>query len=462
MQSESNGSSKMISHADPYAAGRLRDLVRPGRVHRSLYTDPKIFDLEMERIFGRAWIYVGHESQVRRPGDYVATRIGQKPLLLVRHADGRIHLLHNQCAHRGAMVVATECGQASEFRCCYHGWTYHTDGRLKSVPLQNGYPGHFNPADPRTAMVRVPRVASYRGFIFGSLEADGPSLEEFLGYAATTLDDMVDRAPDGEIEVAGGVFKHGYDGNWKLYLENLCDAAHPIFVHQSSIEAAKAQSDEVTSDGSGEVALRQMRQNGAPYSFWESQVGIWTYPNGHSYLGDYHDDAKLVAALADPLFRDYIAALEAKQGKTRAREILDVRRWNTNVYPSLSFMSQFQQLRVVHPVALNRTVVHTYSFRLKGAPERMFEQTISFANIVNGNGSLVLTDDLETYGRIAAGLSSGGAEWLEIGRGFATDLPGDHGGRQGKNSTSEVYIRNMFDAWLAYMTREPSAVAAAE
>lgn len=439
-----------------YDPRRLRALVQPGRVHRTLYADPRIFELEMQRIFGTAWIYVGHESQIPGPGSYVATRIAQKALLLVRDLDGRIHLLHNQCAHRGAMVVATDSGEASEFRCCYHGWTYHTDGRLKSVPLQNGYPKHFDPADPRTAMVRVPRVASYRGFVFASLAADGPGLEDFLGYAATSLDDMVDRAPDGEIEVAGGVFKHAYDGNWKLYLENLCDAAHPIFVHQSSIEAAKAQPDTSPSDGAGEIAVRQMRQNGAPYSFWESQVGIWTYPNGHSFLGDYHDDAKLVAALNDPVFREYIGALEAKQGAQRTKEILQVRRWNTNVYPSLSFMSQFQQLRVVHPISLNRTVVYTYCFRLKGAPAKMFEQTIAFANIVNGTGSLVLTDDLETYGRIGTGLASGGAEWLEIGRGFATDVPDEHGGRKGKNSTSEVFIRNMFDAWLTYMTAAPA------
>lgn len=444
---------------DLYSRARLRSLVQPGRVHRSLYTDPRIFELEMERIFGTAWIYVGHESQVASPGSYLATRIAQKPLLLVRDLEGRLHVLHNQCAHRGAMVVATDCGQATEFRCCYHGWTYHTDGRLKSVPLQNGYPKHFDPANPRTAMVHVPRVASYRGFVFASLAADGPSLEEFLGYAATSLDDMVDRAPDGAIEAAGGVFKHAYDGNWKLYLENLCDAAHPIFVHQSSIEAAKAQSDAVPTDGAGEIAVRQMRQNGAPYSFWESQVGIWTYPNGHSFLGDYHDDAKLVAALNDPVFRDYIAAMEAKQGPQRTKEILQVRRWNTNVYPSLSFMSQFQQLRVVHPLSPNRTVVYTYCFRLKGAPERMFEHTISFANIVNGTGSLVLTDDLETYGRIGTGLTSGGAEWLEIGRGFSTDLPDEHGGRRGKNSTSEVFIRNMFDAWLGYMTADSPGAA---
>jgi hypothetical protein len=85
----------------------------------------------------------------------------------------------------------------------------------------------------------------------------------------------------------------------------------------------------------------------------------------------------------------------------------------------------------------------------------MFEQTIAFANVVNGTGSLVLTDDLETYNRIACGLSSAGAEWLQIGRGFASDLDDQHGGRRGKNSTSEIFIRNMFDAWLAYMTTEP-------
>ena len=430
----------------------LSRCIQPGRVRRELYTDPAIFDLEMERIFGAAWIYVAHESQIRNPGDYLATHMGRKPVVMVRDADGKVRVIHNQCAHRGAMVVATEKGNTPEFTCCYHGWTYHLDGKLKAVPLNHGYPYDFDPSNPKTAMLKVPRVKSYRGFVFASEAADGPNLTDALGYMTTSLDDMIDRAPDGEIEVAGGVFRHAYDGNWKLYFENLCDAAHPLFVHRSSIDAAQQQSDDVYSDGSGEIALRQMRQNAAPYSFWESQVGIWTYPNGHSYLGDYHDDSKLVAALKDPTFRDYIAALEAKKGKAETRRILEVRRWNSNIYPNVSLMSQFQQLRVVHPITVNRTVVHTYSFRLKGAPEQMFRNTISFANVVNGTGSLVLTDDLEIYNRIDIGLSSEGTEWLQIGRGYHSDVPDAHGGRRGKNSTSEVYIRNMLDAWLAYMT----------
>ena len=267
-------------------ADEIRTLIQPGRVHRCIYTDPDIFELELDRIFGSAWVYVGHESQVQHPGDFFATRIGRRPLLLVRDAAGKVQLLHNQCAHRGSMVVASEGGHTSEFRCCYHGWTYHLDGRLKAAPLLHGYPDGFDPEDPNVAMRAVPRVASYRGFVFGSLAPDGPSLEEFLGYMTTSFDDMVDRAPDDGLDAAGGVFKHTYKANWKLYLENLCDAAHPLFVHQSSIDAAQRQSDDVHSDGSGEIAIRQMRQNGAPYSFWEANVGIWTYPNGHSFLGD--------------------------------------------------------------------------------------------------------------------------------------------------------------------------------
>lgn len=446
----------------PITGEELRALIEPGRVNRRLYTDPDIFDLELERIFGSAWIYVGHESQIKNPGDFFATRIGRKPLLLVRDADARIQLLHNQCAHRGSLVVASGQGHTSEFRCCYHGWTYHLDGRLKAAPLLHGYPSRFDPNNPKVAMLAVPRVASYRGFVFGSLAPDGPSLQDYLGHMTTSFDDMVDRAPDGELDVAGGVFKHSYKGNWKLYLENLCDAAHPLFTHQSSIDAAREQSDDVHSDGSGEIALRQMRQNGAPYSFWEANVGIWTYPNGHSFLGDYHDDAKLVAAMNDPAFRDYIATMESKKGKEKTKKILEVRRWNSNVYPNLSFMSQFQQLRIVHPISVNETVVHTYTFRLRGAPARMFENMISFANVVNGTGSLVLTDDLEIYNRIGLGLTSAGAEWIEIGRGYTGDVPDDHGGRRGKNSTSEVYIRNMFDAWLDYMAKDTQAPSGAK
>ena len=430
----------------------LKALVREDRVHRRVYTDPKIFELEMARIFGRAWIFVAHESQVRAPGDFISTFIGRQPVVVVRHSDGEIYVVHNRCAHRGVLVVNERQGNAQAFQCCYHGWRYDTDGTLISVPLPHGYPDSFDISDPNLGMIRVPRVASYRGFIFASLAEDGPGLDEYLGHLTTSFDDMVDRAPDGEIEVAGGIFKHAYDGNWKLYLENLIDGLHPNFVHQSSIEAANEQPDDSHSDGAGEIAVRQMRQNGAPVTFFENQVAIWSFPHGHSIMGDYHDDERLVAAKQDPAFAEYIEVLEKKQGVERAKEILGVSRWNSNVYPNVSFMSQFRQLRVVHPVSVDRTIVHVLAFRLKGAPEAMFRDTIRFSNITNGTASPVLTDDLETYGRIGSGLKSEGNDWVITSRALGQEQPFEAGGVQVNNGTSEIHIRNMFSAWVDLMT----------
>ena len=160
-----------------YDGATIRELVQPDRIHRSLYLDPQLFELEMQRIFGRAWIYVGHDSQVAKPGDYLATTIGRQPVVMSRHTDGTVHVVYNRCGHRGAKVVGNREGNVKFFRCCYHGWTYKTDGSLHSVPLRNGYEGTgFTPGDPRFSMMPVARVENYRGFVFASLAAEGPDL----------------------------------------------------------------------------------------------------------------------------------------------------------------------------------------------------------------------------------------------------------------------------------------------
>jgi len=430
---------------------RLAMLVQPDRVHRSVYADPGIFELEMERIFGRAWLVIGHESQVRVAGDFFTTRLGREPVIVVRQDDGSVTVLVNRCAHRGATVCAEGRGNTQRFVCPYHGWTYDTAGQLRAVPIPSGY----RKEDLPPGLKRVPRVATYRGFIFASAAPSGPGLEEFLGPIRASFDDFVDRAPGGELEVAGGVFKHAYRGNWKLMLENHLDGVHPAHVHASSVAVARG-APEPGAPGEEhyfDIAVRQMRQNGAPESLWES-IGVWATPRGHGWLGDYHTDTRLVAGLGNPAFDEYRRRLAARVGETEAGRILGVTRWNTIVYPSCSFMSQFRQLRVIHPVAVDRSVVYTYSFRMKDAPPQMFRDTVAFANVVNGTGSWVLTDDLEVYERVQHGFASGAVEWAYLGRGHGADVDEPDGTRRGGTGTSEVFIRAQFRAWLDYMTSE--------
>src|ERR671915_566739 len=429
---------------------RLAMLIQPDRVHRSVYADPAIFDLEMERIFGRAWLVLGHESQVKSPGDYFTTRMGREPVVVVRNDDGRIGVLVNRCAHRGSMVCAEGRGSVERFVCPYHGWSYDRGGVLRAVPFESGYERDKLPK----GLKPVPRVAVYRGFIFASLAESGPGLEEFLGTAKASFDDFVDRAPGDGLEVAGGVFKHAYNGNWKLMLENHLDGAHPAWVHASSVAVARGAPEpgKPGEEHYYDIAVRQMRQNGAPDAVWEA-IGMWTTPRGHGYMGDYHSDDRLVVGMGNPVFDEYRKRLIKHVGEKEADRILRVTLWNTIVYPNCSFMSQFRQLRIIHPLAVDRSVVYTYSFRMKNAPQRMFRDTVAFANVVNGTASWVLTDDLEVYERIQRGLSSGAVDWVYIGRGHGRDVKEENAAARGATGTSEIYIRAQFAAWLRYMSQ---------
>ena len=149
------------------APSSIAGLIEAGRVHRRLYTDPQIFELEMERLFGRAWLFVGHESQVRQPGDFITTELGKHPLIMTRHTDMSVHVLLNRCMHRGPKVVNERCGHRTRLTCLYHGWTYDTDGKLLRVPVPEGCSAAFDTGS--FGLTRVPRIGVYRGFVFASM-----------------------------------------------------------------------------------------------------------------------------------------------------------------------------------------------------------------------------------------------------------------------------------------------------
>lgn len=429
----------------------IAGLVEPNRVHRAVYADPELFEIEMDRIYGRAWLLLGHHSQVPTSGDYFTARMGRERVIVSRGEDGRIRVFYNRCTHRGSTICALDKGRVNQFVCPYHGWTFDTDGTLRSVPQPDGYDEGWKRGMAELNLKQVARVDVYRGFIFASLAADGPSLIDFLGPIKSSIDDLVDRAPDGEVEVAGGIARHLYHGNWKFVIENHLDTIHPRFVHASSVSASRLQDDGAHSTVAGEIGVRQMRQNGAPAEVWE-QIGLLAAPNGHAFMGDYHDDETLLRKSQDPVHREYRARLETRLGPEKAAEVLRVSRFNTIVYPNLSFMSQFGQLRIIVPLAVNRTVVNTFVFRLKGAPEEMFRASVAFANVVNGVGSCVLTDDLEVYERIQDGVNTN-VDWLDYARGLGRDAgPLPDGFERGASGTSEIHLRRQFEAWRNYMT----------
>ena len=205
-------------------------LVQDDRIHASLYTDPRIFADEMDRIFHEGWVFVGHDSEIPGAGDFVTRTLGREPVIMVRGQDGGVAVLVNRCMHRGTMLCPADRGSVRTFACPYHGWTYDLAGTLLGVP----YPGGYASFDKRAhGLARAPRVASYRGFVFASLRAAGPTLAEHLGAATRLIDRSCDLAPDGEVALTAGWVKHRCAANWKMLPENDSDGYHLGFVHSA-------------------------------------------------------------------------------------------------------------------------------------------------------------------------------------------------------------------------------------
>ena len=181
-------------------------LVEPDRAHRKAYVDPELFELEMERIFESCWVYIGHESQVKTPGDYYLARVGRQPMMMTRDHNGEIHVLYNRCPHRGSQLCSARKGNAGRrIRCSYHAWMFNLDGSLDSIPAVDGYDGTGRSvSSPEFQVRKAPRADNYRGFWFASLTEDGPDLESYLGYSKAAFDQLIDRAPGGETEGHGG------------------------------------------------------------------------------------------------------------------------------------------------------------------------------------------------------------------------------------------------------------------
>ena len=425
----------------------LSKFVEPDRVHKRVYTDQQIFDQEMTRIFERVWVYCGHESQIPNAGDYVAVTIGRQPMVMVRAADRRVHVVYNRCPHRGVQVVGNTHGNTgAAFVCSYHAWSFHLDGSVRAIPLAKGYEGTRMTRDnPDCAMKRAARVQSYRGFVFASLVADGPTLGDFLGEAKVAFDDMCDRSPVGEVEVVPICHRVIQHSNWKFFMENQLDALHPSVTHQSTgISAGRVEKRLKAERGAAPLYYHYLSTFASSFELWDSVQTI-NFPRGHGILKAY-----MGLRPQDPDTLEYEALLVNAYGKEKTEEYLSRSIHHVLVYPYLSVQSPLQQLRCLRPISPDKTLSEIWHFRLKGAPEAIYRRSLWYYNLVNSPATMINADDLENWTKGQWGLMSNGGDWVSFHRYMGDDRI-ENGVTYSNHGTSEAVMRNQFAAWTKYL-----------
>ena len=403
-------------------------LVLADRVHRSIYTDPAVFALEMERIFAGTWVYLAHESELASPGDYKTAHLGKQPVIVARTDDGRVVAMLNRCMHRAAVICREERGNSNFFRCPYHGWTYRNDGTLIGVPRRARYPSDFDLS--ALDAVLLPRLESYRGFVFGSLNRDVPPIAEHLAQARPWLDRMLDLSIDGRVALRDGAHRHVFEGNWKLQAENTVDGYHAMYLHETFFTIQKRHAQD-------SVRLAPRDEN----------LG-WTmaFDNGHGLLAR-NPPAEELAAMRAP-FAAYYDRLEAERGPERMRELLA--QMNLYIFPNVFVL--LNQVRVLRPIAVDRTEVTMYPVSLEGAPDalnaarrREHEQGFAPAGFIG-------PDDYAAFECVTEGLQATGAEWLVLLRGIHDERTEPDGTRRGMPS-DETPQRGIYRRYRELMAR---------
>jgi benzoate/toluate 1,2-dioxygenase alpha subunit len=309
------------------------------RLDRSVYTDPDLFELELKCIFAGTWVYLAHESQIPKPHDFLTAHIGRQPVIVNRDEKGAIGCFINACAHRGALLCRTRHGNNRVFTCTYHGWAYDSSGRNLYVERQSeGYPPSFD----RSAvnLTRLPKVGSYRGFIFASLNPDVAPLEEHLGGAAPALDLLIDQSPDG-VEILPGTATCTYDGNWKLLLENGGgDGLHPNYTHKTISQIIRRKQGD-----------RGQVQSLAIDRMAEKPGGQYGLGHGHTFLWSDFPNPE-----ARPIYQRR-AELERRFGPART-DWMTTKFRNLSIFPNVQILDQMATLvRYFRPLAVDKTEV---------------------------------------------------------------------------------------------------------
>ena len=422
------------------ATDRYQVIDASGRLERGVFSDDRVYQEELEKIFGRAWLFIGHESLIPNPNDFFLTYMGEDPVILCRTASGELRAFLNMCRHRGNRIVRADDGNAKNFMCAYHGWTYSNEGKLVSVPgLQEAYYGELDVES--LGLVQVAQLDSYAGLVFATWDPEAPTLEAYLGDMRWYLDVRYNHREHG-VEVIGPA-KWIVPANWKTPVENASGDNYHVAVSHRSASIVNHQ-----------YRGQQLLVGDDRYT----QPGRQTNPgNGHGLLCTIRpDDGELALAgrrnnqnrrELDEFAKSIMPEVERRLGSFRARR---VQPGNFAVFPNL-----FLGLRIAHPRGPLKTEVWSFETIERDAPDEVKRQLRDQA--VHGAGmpaGLLMQDDMDNWRQVS---ESGRAR---AGRRFPQDLT-QGAARSGRSAErpglvseafcSEQNQRLYFERWEEFM-----------
>jgi len=360
-------------------AGALADVAR-GRIGREIFASDDIYRQEQKQIFARAWLYIGHESQIRKAGQFALSKMGETSVILTRDRGGKIRVLHNSCRHRGMRVCRYDEGKTDRFYCPYHGWSYGLDGKLKHVTSRGtDYDDTF---DVKDWGLREARSATYRETVWATWDESAPSLEDYLGESRMMLDQSFTAWDgEGEVEMLGGIQKWIIPSNWKIVVENFAgDGLHTVSHHSADTVGLSPNGEKGRRDGYGDI------------------IKV-VYPNGHG--GTYFDFTGLRRDeyLLSPETVEYFQTT-----LKRRREVMgdkaDLTFGVGTYFPNMSFHgNQPRTILVAHPLSPDRTEIWRSYFVDKDAPPAVRTFLRNYYMRYSGPGGLVESDDIENWGQ---------------------------------------------------------------
>jgi phenylpropionate dioxygenase-like ring-hydroxylating dioxygenase large terminal subunit len=368
----------------------LLDDVRRGMIPAHIYNDEEIFRLERDRVFGRSWMFVAHESEIPSPGDYVVRRVLDDSFIVVRDEHGVVRALFNMCLHRGMQVCRAEIGNASHFRCPYHGWSYRNDGRLVGLPFyREAYGGEAGFRRKGQTLLPAPSLDIHNGLIFVSLDPHAPPLLEHLGDFAFYLD-YYTRQSEAGIELRGPQ-RWRIKANWKIGAENFAgDMYHTPHTHTSVVEI-----------GLFREPRAEKRKDGNTY--WAGSGGGTTYKLPPGTL----EERLRYVGYPDEMIGRMTRTWSADQQKVIGDNGFMVSA--ASVFPNLSFVHNwpkvadtdavlpFISLRLWQPVSADETEVLSWFAVDKQAPEEFKALSYKAYLMCFGSSGMFEQDDVENW-----------------------------------------------------------------